>query len=238
MSGAAARLFCLPYAGGSARVFHDWRAALEGVDVRPLELPGRGLRFSEAPLDRLEPVVADLLETVAAADDLPVVIFGYSYGALLGFELAWRLERFHGVRPLHLIVAAARAPIWPGPITRLSDLSDTQLLKGLRAMNGTPRELLEHRQLMEIMLPVVRADFTVAERYQYRPGPLPSCPVTAFCGADDPVVSRAAMETWAECTRSGFTLHELPGDHFFLRSAREPLLNKLAETLSSLSEVA
>ncbi|MFG1945699.1 thioesterase II family protein [Nonomuraea sp. NPDC048826] len=236
---AAVRLFCLPYAGGSARIFQDWRDDLpDFVDVRPLELPGRGLRFSEPPQDRLETVVTDLLETVSAEDDLPLAIFGYSYGALLGFELAWRLERRRGTGPVCLIVAAARAPIWPGPLNRLGDLPDAQLLEGLRLMNGTPRELLEHRQLMEIMLPVVRADFTAAERYQYRPGPLPSCPITAFCGTDDPVVSRTSMEAWAECTASDFALHELPGDHFFLRSAREPLLRRLARTLSSLSEVS
>lgn len=233
------RLFCLPYAGGSARVFLDWRTELPSfVDVRPLELPGRGLRFSEQPLDRLEPVVADLMATVADESDLPFAIFGYSLGALLGFELAWRLAQERGIAPMHLLVAAARAPIWPRPLNQLCDLPDARLLEGLRMMNGTPRELLEHRQLMEIMLPVVRADFAVAERYQYRPGPLPSCPVTAFCGSADPVVSREAMGAWAECTTSAFALHELPGDHFFLRSARRPLLNKIAETLSSLSEVA
>lgn len=238
MNGHAMRLFCLPYAGGSARVFQDWAADLpDSVDLRTLELPGRGLRLTERPLDRLEAVVEDLMGTVLRDSDLPVAIFGYSYGALLGFELAWRLERIHGIRPAALLVAAARAPIWPRPLTRLGGLPDAELIDGLRVMNGTPHELLAHRELMQIMLPVVRADFNVAEHYQYRPGPLPSCPITAFCGSADPVVSREAMEAWAECTLSGFALHELPGDHFFLREARDSLVDKVSGALLSLNEV-
>src|SRR5690625_1083296 len=104
-------LFCLPYAGGSARIFESWASVLpDAIDVVPLELPGRGLRFRDRPSDRLEPLVADLSDSVLDTTDGPFALLGYSYGSILGFEVARRLHHVHGRAPQHLVVAAMRGP--------------------------------------------------------------------------------------------------------------------------------
>jgi medium-chain acyl-[acyl-carrier-protein] hydrolase len=234
-------LFCLPYAGGSARVFEDWSDALgAGIEVVPLELPGRGLRFAEAPVAELEPLVAELTATVAAEvvrrgggplRPAGFALLGYSYGSVLAFETARRLEARHGLTAGHLLVAAMRGPRWPGPPVPVSRLSEPRFRERLRALGGTPVELLENEDFMTLMTPVLRADFEVADGYLWRDGPGVSCPVTAYGGSEDRSVSAPALSAWADATSGPFRLQVLPGDHFFLRPSRSQLLREVAEAL-------
>jgi surfactin synthase thioesterase subunit len=229
------RLYCLPYAGGSARVFADWAGALPaGVELVGLELPGRGLRFHEEPVARLEPVVADLLGAVLSRPPERFAVLGYSYGSLLAFELCRRLEHYHGLVAEHLFVAAMRAPGVPRTEPPVSALPDHLFREHIRSLGGTPPEVLEHDALMEILLPVLRADFTVVDNYAYHGKPV-SCPVTAFGGFDDAGVTPDALTAWAGCTLGPFALHMFPGGHFFLRTARDELLSHLAGALNPVA---
>lgn len=230
---ARLRLFCLPYAGGSARVFDGWSAALpSAVDLHPLELPGRGMRFDEPPQHRLEPLVDDLLGLVLRRLDLPYAMFGHSLGGLLGYELCRRLEADYDT-PLHLFVSGIRAPDSLAGAAPASALPDDQLRAHVGSLNGTPRELLDNAELMELMLPVLRADFTVADTYVHRPGPRLTCPVTAFGSPGDPEVALGQMRGWARATSGRFTMRVLPGDHFFLHTARPELLRLVAAALAA-----
>lgn len=233
----AQRLYCLPYAGGSARVFADWAEGLPAdLEVVALELPGRGLRFHEDPVDRLEPIVAGLLgEVLAQPPHTRFAVLGYSYGSLLAFELCRRLEHYYGMVAEHLFVAAMRAPSVPRTEPRVSALSDDRFRAHIRSLGGTPPEVLEHDALMEILLPVLRADFTVVDNYAYHGRPI-SCPITALGGDDDAGVSLDALAAWAGCTAGPFGLQMFSGGHFFLRSAREELLARLASDLDPIAD--
>ncbi|MBV8993578.1 MAG: thioesterase [Pseudonocardiales bacterium] len=229
---AGPRLFCLPYAGGSARIFDDWDRDLpDSIEVCALELPGRGLRYNEEPLAKLDLILQDLLNTVLPYADESLAILGYSYGAFLGFELALRLEQDHGVAVRHLFAAAARAAVWEPKFPPGFELSDEEFRARLRAMNGTPSAVLGHEELMDLMIPSLRADFSVADHYSYQPGPLLNCPITAFGGAEDGIVSWESVEAWRACTNGRFAAYRMPGDHFFLRSARTSFLRAVASEL-------
>jgi surfactin synthase thioesterase subunit len=228
----ALRLFCLPYAAGSARIFRGWHRDLpRPVDVCPLELPGHGRRSREDPIDDLEPIMADLLGKVLRKTDLPIAIFGYDYGALLGFELAHRLEHRHGIMPQHLFVAAMRSPVWPRPTNPVSEMSEERFKELLRRPGGNSADLLEIDSLMEFAIRVLRADFRVADNYRRQPGELLSCPITAFRGRDDAGVSSQSIRAWNVCTSGLFQWHEVPGGHYFLYRAREIFLDKLSAEL-------
>ena len=233
------RLFCLPYAGGSAQIYVRWRRLLPaGIEVRPLELPGRGSRFNEPPVGDVERLAADLTaavvrELTTGGDAGRFALLGYSYGSVLAFELARRLEHLHGLHAEHLMVAAIRAPVWPGPLVPVTRLSDERLRARLDALGGTPPELLADEDFMALMTPVLRADFGIADSYLLRSGPIPSCPLTVFGGTEDRGVSREALEAWRECTTGPFALHHLPGGHFFLRSAEDQLIDRISRTLGA-----
>ncbi|MET8681500.1 alpha/beta fold hydrolase [Streptomyces sp. NPDC004647] len=234
-TGTGLRLFCLPYAGGSARLFKHWERELPGfVEVCPIELPGRGTRFGEPPYTDPEWLVEDVLAGLEGRLDLPFVLFGYSLGSLLAFEAARRLEAL-GRAPVCLVVAAFSAP---GPRSReegegASFLPDAEFRRRLGELNGTPRELLDNDAFMELMLPVIRADFRIADTYVYRPGPPLGCPVVAFGGEDDAEFGMAEVRAWSRHTDAEFSLHRMPGDHFFLHSHHELLLKELSTELTA-----
>lgn len=223
MSGI--RLFCLPYAGGSAHVFQDWAGPLAGLaEIVPAELPGRGSRLRHELLDDAGAVVDDLLAGVLPLAGQPFAVLGYSYGALLAFELARRLEYRYGLVARQLFVAAMRAPAWPSSGPGQSRLTDRDLDAYLRGLGGTPEEVLANGALMSILRPVVRADLRAVEGYRYRPLPRLSCPVTAIGGTQDAGVSYGALRAWGACTDGSFTAHLLHGGHFFMHEARADLL--------------
>lgn len=227
------RLFCLPYAGGSTRVFADWDRALPPwLDVVPLEPPGRGHRFDEPVTDDKAAVVAGLCETALSGLDRPYAVFGHSLGAFLGFELIVALQRLG--RPAgHFFASGAGAPHLPtrNPAPRLHD---DQLRAHIAKLGGTPPELIANDELMELMLPVLRADFTLADTYCPPPGALLDCPMTAFCGDRDDEAPAPDVLAWQRHTRSTCVVRMLAGDHFFVHSARDALLSLIVSALSPI----
>lgn len=213
---ARVRLFCFPYAGGDAQVYRDWPRQLASAEVWAARLPGRGARIKEAAFSDLRSMVEAMASAVIPYLDRPYAFFGHSMGALVSFELARRLRGrgLHG--PAHLFVSGRRAPQLPADWPITYDLPDAEFVDYLRTLNGTPDAVFDHPELLELMLPLLRADFAVVETYSYVPGPALDCPVTAFGGAGDAEVNRAEVEAWATQTTAAFAARILPGDHFFL----------------------
>ena len=230
----SARLFCIPYAGGGASVFAGWGGALPaGVDACAIQLPGREDRIREAPLGDLPTVVEELATALLPYLELPFAIYGHSLGALLGFELARYLRRHHGPMPRHLFVSAHRAPQLPDPNPPLHQLPDDEVIAELQRLNGIPAEVLHDEELISLVLPHLRADLTVAETYHYTADDSLDCPISVFGGLGDPLVSHAELLPWRDQTRTGCTIRMLPGDHFFIHSARAILLATIAHDMAA-----
>ncbi|MFE2755826.1 thioesterase II family protein [Actinosynnema sp. NPDC059335] len=230
---AAFRLFCLPYAGGGAAAFREWSTRAPGhVEVRAVELPGRGRRLSEAPHTRVRPLVANLAEALLPALDRPFALFGHSMGALVAFELTRRLRSLGQPMPRRLFVSGASAPSVPRTRPVLHAASDADLVRELRLLNGTPPQLLTNDELMALTLPTLRADFSVLETYEHRPeAPLP-VPITVFAGSDDPSVPYSSLPAWRTHSDRDVRLRVLPGDHFFVHSATAEILAEIGAALT------
>jgi medium-chain acyl-[acyl-carrier-protein] hydrolase len=229
------RLFCFPYAGGGAVIYRNWAEHLPaGVRVVPVELPGRGARLREPSFVHVTPLCDALAEAMLPVLDIPFALFGHSMGALIVFELARHLRRLHNREPEKLFVSGRRAPqlARTGPITY--NLPKDELLQEIHRMNGTPKELLEHEELMELMLPLLSADLQLTQTYEYADDAPLRCPITVFGGLQDTEVSRELLLPWREQTSSDFELRMMPGDHFFLRSSQTLLLDSLARELLAL----
>ncbi|HEY0170028.1 MAG TPA: alpha/beta fold hydrolase [Pyrinomonadaceae bacterium] len=214
---AALRLFCFPYAGGGTPIYRQWPELLPPeYEVYAAQLPGRGNRMREPPYYSFEPMVEALASAVAPHLDRPFAFFGHSMGATIGFELARLLEARGAGLPARLFVSGRRAPQLPRDWEITYNLPEPQFISHVQSLNGTPAEVLEHPELMELMLPLLRADFSVVETYEYRTGPPLGCPITAFGGAEDAEVDREKVAAWREQTSADFNLRIMPGGHFFL----------------------
>jgi medium-chain acyl-[acyl-carrier-protein] hydrolase len=228
----ALKIFCFPYAGGSALVFKKWADLLpSNIQVIPVELPGRGARMQEAPFVSLPDLVDNLGEVIGPLLDRPFALFGHSMGAIIAFELARALRQKYDVEPRALFVAGRRAPNIPNSEPITYNLPKDEFMKELIELDGTPREVLEHEELMEMIIPLLRADFQLIQTYQYSAGPPLQCPIIAYGGLQDRHVTRETLMFWKEHTSSRFSLSMLPGDHFFLRSSQVQLLGLMAREL-------
>lgn len=230
---ARMRLFCFAYAGGNAYIFNDWARGLPAhVELCAVQLPGRGKRLREALFKRMQPLVETLSQDIKPFLDKPFAFFGHSLGAMVSFELACSLRRKQERVPVHLFMSGHRAVQLPSEDPRTYDLPEDQFIKELHRLNGTPKEVLENAELLQLLLPTLRADFEVVETYEYVSEPPFQLPITTFGGLDDNEHTWAELNAWRDQTTSVFRLHMLPGDHFFLHTQRDGILRIINRELN------
>lgn len=226
------RLICFPYSGGdSSKIFRTWTEYIAPeVELWPVQLPGRGSRIAEPACESIAEVVQALALELDPLFDKPFALFGHSLGALMCFELARLLRRRSCPEPVHLFVSGARAPQIPRFESPSYQLPRPEFLKRLQELNGTPAEVLKNSELMELLLPTLRADFKSYETYSYSVEEPLLSPITAFGGQED-LITVEEVGAWREQTRGGFSLRLVPGGHFFIHGNGKFLADTVSRTL-------
>jgi medium-chain acyl-[acyl-carrier-protein] hydrolase len=234
---ATLHLVCFPYAGAGASTFRTWPDRLaDHVEVLAVELPGRESRFKEPPFDQLGPLVAAVTDALASELPGPFAIYGHSMGALLGFSVVHELRRRSRREPVHLFVSGRRAPQLPDALP-MHQLSRRDLLDRLRLLGGVPDAVLRNTELMDIFLPILRADIAVSEAKTVVPDAPLGCPITALGGVADPRASLDELQAWSSQTTAAFDCEMFPGGHFFIHTASGPVLDLLSRRLAGTGAV-
>jgi medium-chain acyl-[acyl-carrier-protein] hydrolase len=222
------RLFCFPYCGGGASFYKSWADfAPPGIEICAIQLPGRENRFFENLIDNMDVVSLSLVKGIIPLLDQPFVFFGHSMGALLSFELAHKLNILGFSTPLHLFVSGRQAPNIPVTPPYRHTMSDVELIKELSNFNGTPEAILSEPDLLNIFMPILRADFSIVETYTYRHTDALDCPITAFGGLHDTTVPIDQLSFWKEITRGPFRIKPFPGNHFYLKDFSSAILKEI-----------
>ncbi|MFF4370583.1 thioesterase II family protein [Streptomyces sp. NPDC001594] len=234
-AGRGPRLVCFPHAGGSATAYKPLAHALAGeLDVLAVQYPGRQDRFGEEPFTELEPLVGavagELARTLAADPGRPYALFGHSMGALVAFETARRLEGAGLPGPQRLFVSGRGAPGTRSGAHYLH-YDDADVLAEVRTLSGTDQALLDNPEVLEMVLPALRADYRVVAGYAWRGGEPLSVPVTALVGDRDPMVTVGEAWAWREHTTAGCALEVFPGGHFYLDAQLGPVASAVTEGL-------
>ena len=231
-SRARFRLFCFPYAGGSSAIYRPWSRQIHPeIAVVPAVLPGREVRLRETAYTQIEPLVEVLTREIFPLLDRPFALFGHSMGAMISFELARWLRSEHGIEPDHLFVSGRRAPELPEKDPQIHNLPDAEFVAEIERLNGTPKEVLEHAELMQMLIPMLRADFSICNTYNYVPGAPLTCPITALGGTKDETANQAKLEGWCAQTTGRCRIQMLEGDHFFINQQHAAILPIIAESL-------
>lgn len=223
----AARLVCLPHAGGSASFFLPVAAALSpDVDVLAIQYPGRQDRRAEQPIDDMA-ILADRLHGVIRRQpELPLTILGHSLGATLAFELARRLEG-DGHSPVRLFASGRRAPSTHR--NESAHHSDTAIMAEVRRLSGTASALLSDDEMMKAALPALRADYKAAETYRCAPDATVDCPITVLTGDSDPKTTLDEAKAWGQHTTGSLDLRVFTGGHFFISDQSAEVMQVLKQ---------
>jgi surfactin synthase thioesterase subunit len=224
-------LICLPHAGGSASYYFPASKQLApAFDVLSVQYPGRQDRRTEPGIGSIGELADRIFAALQPLPDAPISLFGHSMGAVVGFELARRLDDA-GRTAAHLLVSGRRAPSIVKD-DRVHEQDDRGLVQEMRAMGGTDSRLLEDDELTQMILPAIRSDYTAIETYRCAPGAAVTCPITAFVGDADPRAGVEEARAWRDHTTSTFDLEVFPGGHFYLESQLPAVLGVISRVLT------
>lgn len=230
---ASLRLFCFPYAGAGPQIYRAWADELpDSIEVLPIQLPGHGARLRERAHHEIAPLIEELSAAIAPRLTKPFAFQGHSLGALIAYETAHAL-RSRGLHPIHLFVSGIIAPHQPSPNPPIHQLPDDAFIEQLRRLGGTPRAVIECPELMALMLPALRSDFTLLETHARVRRESLDCPLSVFGGDRDPRTNLPGLEAWSELTTGSFALTIMPGDHFFIDPCRPGILRAIAGRLDA-----
>lgn len=231
---AKLRLFCFPYAGGAASVYRSWPEGCPAeIEICSVQLPGRESRWREPRFTAVGPLIQALSGSIRPFLDRPFAFFGHSLGALVAFELARRLRREGATEPVYLFVSGRRAPHLPNPKPPIHDLPDSKFIDSLKQLNGTPDEIFQNPEALQLFLPVLRDDFAINETYSYALDETLEIPIWAFGGLSDEEAKLEDLQGWDAHTAVSFSLRMFPGDHFFLHGNRAALTRLIFHRLAS-----
>jgi medium-chain acyl-[acyl-carrier-protein] hydrolase len=229
------RLFCFPYAGAGASIYFSWARAMPELplEICSIQLPGRENRLKEPLFFSLPPLIDSLGAALQSRLDQPFCFFGHSMGALISFELT-RYLRDKGWAMPHRLFLSGSAPPQIRESRNLHHLPDEEFIQRLAEhYRGLPEGIFDHPEMRDMMLPILRADFSVLETYEYRKETALDCPCSVFGGTDDPAVSTGILGLWQEQTSRPLSVRLFPGDHFFIKNARSDLLKAILSDLKA-----
>jgi medium-chain acyl-[acyl-carrier-protein] hydrolase len=230
------RLFCFPYAGGSAAAYAAWGKLIPpNVELVAIQPPGRANRMNEKLLTSVEQMADQISQVIAPLLDRPYVIYGHSLGAAVSFEFLHKLHERRLPPPIRYFCGARRAAHNAPRIPPIHDYPLEQFKSELRDSYGTSEMILNNPELMEIFAPILRTDFAAAYAYRRRPLVKLECEVSAFCGAADDKVLFEDMVGWQEHFTKAVDFKVFEGGHMFLDENREAVIDAVCASFAQES---
>ena len=231
------KLFCIPYAGGSAVVYNQIKKYLdESICFYPIELPGRGKRFKEELISDMNLLVEDIYNQIKDdLDEIPYAFFGYSMGSIIAFELCYKIMERKGISPRHMFFCARESPhINIYKKERMHDLSFDEFKSRILKLGGTNEEIFENKELREIFVPIIKSDYKALDNYEYLEKPEKiECSFSIFNGLKDKYTLED-MKSWSIHTKGKINLYNFDDGHFFINNHGKEIADIVNNTLKDI----
>ncbi|MDH6351834.1 MULTISPECIES: thioesterase II family protein [Brevibacillus] len=238
------KLFCFPYAGGLPGIYYSWKSRLpptfleiDAFEVRPhIPQPNRDVFLPTSFYELLEDVCDRITPALA---ETPFAFFGHSMGGLVAFELTRKLMQKGALLPQHLFLSASRAPHAYGKLAKTYNLPHDEFVEALRKLGGTPDDVLENQELLELFLPILRADFQAVQTYEMNPDLPRQVPVnmTVLYGTED-TIALEDIWAWRDYCQGACQFFPVSGGHFFIHHQTSSILEIIQNVLKEEKTVA
>lgn len=230
------KLFCLPYGGGSATVYLSWKRFLDKrIDLKPVELSGRGKRFSEPLYNSLDEAIEDVYKMICdELDGTPYAVFGHSMGTILAYESIRKIISNAKQEPIHVFMSGRYPPYIEVEEEKLYLLPDNEFINRITKLGGTDQKVIENKELFNLFMPILRNDFKLVETYKHSGNILKlNCDITVLNGKYDDYIINKDVKRWSECTDKECNFYEFDSGHFFINEYKEAVVNVINNTLFS-----
>ncbi len=161
--------------------------------------------FGEAAMDIYNQIRAKLISP-------HFIIYGHSMGAYLALRVTNMLAR-DMIYPAHLIVSGNPGPGIEDSIKRYQ-LDYDDLIAELKKLDGIPEELYQNPELLNFFIPILKADFEVAEKNNLEDEMPVKVPLYALMGSEEEKCEQ--ISNWSRFTTASFRYELLEGGHFFI----------------------
>ena len=227
------KLFCFPFAGGSQYSYTFFNRYLpDFIELVPIDLPGRGTRFSEPLLDNIQAIVDDVFDQIKTQLDGPFAFYGHSMGTIICYSLTEKLYQNQLDLPVHLFLSGRGGPRFEETDRNWHALPQKEFHQKLHELGGSPKEVLEEKKLMELIEPILRADFKAVELFSYPHIQTFDVPVTVMIGDEERITQEEAL-SWQEITSLPIQFHTFQGGHFFIFDHPEKMMQIIQHGLSN-----
>ncbi|MFZ8201844.1 thioesterase II family protein [Alteromonas portus] len=234
---AKMRLFCFPYAGGNASTYIKWQEYLPNfLELIIVQPPGRANRISEPVIDTMDLLVKKIFTSMLPLLDRPFVFFGHSLGSRVAYELSKQLQLYNQPLPKCLITSASAAAHLPRTKSRIWELDDDKFKMELKNLGGTSLDFFEYPELVDLLLPMIKADFKISEQYQ-SDSVLLELPIYALAGEHDTLITNDEILAWNELTTAEFKMYTVQGGHFFIDSHRDWVVQHVINSCSKINNL-
>lgn len=230
-------MFCFPHAGAGPAVFNSWADQFPPeIELCALRFPGRESRLDEPAFEDMAALLDALLPALRPFLDTPFAFFGHCSGSLIAFELARKLRAASDPLPITLVVSSCDAPGLRQVPEPIHALPPDKLVAQVARFGGVEPEVLEDPDLMELLEPVLRADFGLIERCTHASQDPLDVPIAVIGGLDDQFVGFGGLAGWRAETANRFSLHMVDAHHFVLDAAVPLVAGMLRDLLGALGE--
>ncbi len=228
------KLICLPYAGGTAQAYMKWNTYLdENIELYPIELAGRGIRYNEELYESFEHALEDVYEKIKdEITESPYALFGHSMGCWLAYELWHKIKEEKHKKPVHLFLSGRRAPNIRNKEEKHYMKTNDELKEVMMKYGGTPIEILNDEELFNYFFPIIKADLKITENYKYvKKNERIDCNISVFTGKKDTTINMKELISWKNYTLLSCKITKFDGGHFFINEKLEDVVNNINLTL-------
>lgn len=233
-------LFCLGYAGGSAIVYNKFRPYLDkNIRMVPIEYAGRGRRVNEEFYADVSCAVDDIYKQVSKyIDDYEFAFFGHSMGSVLTYEVCKKIKQINCKEPLFIFFSGRYPPHIKKEGDLIYNLPDEKFKEEILKYGGTPKEIFDNKELAQLFVPILRADYKIIELYKFNGDFVKfKCPIAVLSGKDDKIVDRSDLDEWQEYSEQKISIYEFNEGHFFINIFTEEIADIINKSLKKFDKI-